>query len=58
MASAEFFDTVLLTVQTLMVIKDLLKDPHGVFKSRDMNFVDPCRWDMVTCSTDSFITGL
>jgi hypothetical protein len=42
----------------LMAIKDLLKDPHGVFKSRDMNFVDPCRWDMVTCSTDSFITGL
>jgi hypothetical protein len=41
-----------------MVIKYLLKDPQGVFKGCDMNSMDPCRRDMVTCSSDSFVTGL
>ncbi|KAK3132180.1 hypothetical protein QOZ80_6AG0516980 [Eleusine coracana subsp. coracana] len=45
-------------VQALMAIKDLLKDPHGVFKAWDINSVDPCSWAMVTCSPDSSVTGL
>jgi hypothetical protein len=41
-----------------MAFKDLLKDPHGVFKGWDINSVDPCSWAMVTCSLDSFVTAL
>ncbi|TVU11661.1 hypothetical protein EJB05_45258 [Eragrostis curvula] len=40
-------------VQALMAIKDLLKDPRGVFKGWDKDSVDPCSWPMVTCSPDS-----
>uniref|UniRef100_A0A0D9WP73 non-specific serine/threonine protein kinase n=1 Tax=Leersia perrieri TaxID=77586 RepID=A0A0D9WP73_9ORYZ len=45
-------------VQALIVIKNLLKDPHGVLKSWDQNSVDPCSWAMITCSPESFVTGL
>ncbi|BAF19290.1 lRR receptor kinase SERL2 precursor [Oryza sativa Japonica Group] len=45
-------------VQALIVIKNLLKDPHGVLKSWDQNSVDPCSWAMITCSPDFLVTGL
>ncbi|XP_040380863.1 LRR receptor kinase SERL2 [Oryza brachyantha] len=45
-------------VQALIVIKNLLRDPHGVLKSWDQNSVDPCSWAMITCSPESLVTGL
>ncbi|XP_006647834.1 LRR receptor kinase SERL2 [Oryza brachyantha] len=45
-------------VQALMMIKDYLKDPHGVLKNWDQDSVDPCSWTMVTCSPDNLVTGL
>ncbi|KAF0904140.1 hypothetical protein E2562_032411 [Oryza meyeriana var. granulata] len=45
-------------VQALIVIKNLLKDPHGLLKSWDQNSVDPCSWAMITCSPDFLVTGL
>ncbi|XP_062228665.1 LRR receptor kinase SERL2-like isoform X2 [Phragmites australis] len=45
-------------VQSLMTIKNLLKDPHGVFKNWDQDSVDPCSWAMITCSPENFVTGL
>nr|ADD60668.1 putative somatic embryogenesis receptor kinase 1 [Oryza meyeriana var. granulata] len=45
-------------VQALIVIKNLLKDPHGLLKSWDQNSGDPCSWAMITCSPDFLVTGL
>ncbi|CAN6164291.1 unnamed protein product [Urochloa humidicola] len=45
-------------VQVLMTIKDLLKDPHGVFKNWDKDSVDPCSWNAVTCSSGNLVTAL
>lgn len=46
-----------LAVQALMEIKKNLDDPHNVL-NWDGDAVDPCSWNMVTCSTDKFVTGL
>ncbi|KAG8076000.1 hypothetical protein GUJ93_ZPchr0006g42421 [Zizania palustris] len=45
-------------VQALIVIKNLLKDPHGVLKNWDQNSVDPCSWTMITCSPENLVTSL
>ncbi|PAN24020.1 hypothetical protein PAHAL_4G185300 [Panicum hallii] len=45
-------------VQALMMIKNLLTDPHGVLKNWDKDSVDPCSWTTVTCSPDKLVTGL
>ncbi|XP_044950637.1 LRR receptor kinase SERL2 [Hordeum vulgare subsp. vulgare] len=45
-------------VQALMMIKNYLKDPHGVLKNWDQDSVDPCSWTMVTCSQENLVTGL
>lgn len=45
-------------VQALMMIKNYLKDPHGVLKNWDQDSVDPCSWTMVTCSPENLVTGL
>jgi hypothetical protein len=47
-----------LAVQALMMIKNCLKDPHGVLKNWDQDSVDPCSWTMVTCSQENLVTGL
>ncbi|XVE91727.1 hypothetical protein REPUB_Repub01dG0035900 [Reevesia pubescens] len=44
-------------VQALMGIKKFLVDPHGVLDNWD-EYVDPCSWNMVTCSTDGLVIGL
>ncbi|CAB4264891.1 unnamed protein product [Prunus armeniaca] len=45
-------------VQALMGIKEALKDPRGVLKNWDETSVDPCIWNMVTCSLDGLVIGL
>ncbi|XVE91733.1 hypothetical protein REPUB_Repub01dG0036500 [Reevesia pubescens] len=45
-------------VQALMGIKNFLVDPHGVLDNWDDSAVDPCSWNMVTCSTDGLVIGL
>ncbi|KAH0756806.1 hypothetical protein KY290_020299 [Solanum tuberosum] len=44
-------------VQALMEIKKNLDDPHNVL-NWDGDAVDPCSWNMVTCSNDKFVTSL
>ncbi|KAK4720434.1 hypothetical protein R3W88_010667 [Solanum pinnatisectum] len=44
-------------VQALMEIKKNLDDPHNVL-NWDGDAVDPCSWNIVTCSNDKFVTSL
>ncbi|TMW88002.1 hypothetical protein EJD97_019136 [Solanum chilense] len=44
-------------VQALMEIKKNLNDPYNVLNWDD-NAVDPCSWNMITCSNDKFVTSL
>ena len=41
-----------------MGIKNFLVDPHGILDNWDDSAVDPCSWNMVTCSTDGLVIGL
>ncbi|XP_062111250.1 protein NSP-INTERACTING KINASE 2 [Humulus lupulus] len=45
-------------VQALMDIKNLFKDPHGILDNWDDTAVDPCSWNMVTCSPDGLVISL
>ncbi|XP_066371847.1 LRR receptor kinase SERL2-like isoform X2 [Miscanthus floridulus] len=45
-------------VQVLMMIKSLLKDPHGALKNWDPDSVDPCSWSFVSCSPENLVTAL
>ena len=45
-------------VQALMGIKASLVDPHGVLENWDADSVDPCSWTMVTCNSESLVSGL
>ncbi|KAI4345841.1 hypothetical protein L6164_012930 [Bauhinia variegata] len=45
-------------VQALMDIKGSLKDPHDSLANWDDNAVNPCNWNMVTCSPDHFVITL
>ncbi|XP_055809809.1 protein NSP-INTERACTING KINASE 1-like isoform X2 [Solanum dulcamara] len=40
-----------------MEIRNSLHDPHGVL-NWDESSVDPCSWNMISCSSDKFVTGL
>ena len=53
-----FFEFSFSSVQALMGIKNLLVDPHGVLDNWDEAAVDPCSWNMVTCSTDNLVVSL
>ncbi|KAJ8564709.1 hypothetical protein K7X08_001169 [Anisodus acutangulus] len=44
-------------VLALMEIRKALDDPHNVL-NWDENAVDPCSWNMVTCSSDKYVIGL
>ncbi|KAG6601935.1 Protein NSP-INTERACTING KINASE 2, partial [Cucurbita argyrosperma subsp. sororia] len=44
-------------VQALMGIKAGLKDPHSVL-AWDENAVDPCTWNLITCSPDKLVIGI
>ncbi|KAL4381660.1 hypothetical protein AHAS_Ahas04G0155700 [Arachis hypogaea] len=41
-----------------MAIKNELNDPHNVLENWDSNFVDPCRWRMITCNLDGSVSVL
>lgn len=45
-------------VEALMGIKESLKDPHGVLLNWDKDAVDPCTWNMVSCSTQNVVVSL
>lgn len=45
-------------VIALMGIKSFLVDPHGVLDGWDDTAVDPCSWNMITCSPDNLVVGL
>lgn len=45
-------------VLSLMNIKNSLRDPHNILENWDETAVDPCNWNMVTCSLDGLVTGL
>ncbi|XVE91729.1 hypothetical protein REPUB_Repub01dG0036100 [Reevesia pubescens] len=53
--SPEFFN---FEVLALTGIRKLLVDPHGVLDNWDDYAVDPCSWNMVSCSTDGLVIGL
>ncbi|CAH9092651.1 unnamed protein product [Cuscuta epithymum] len=45
-------------VQALIGIKAALKDPNGILDKWDGTAVDPCSWNMVTCSDEGLVIGL
>ncbi|BAU01449.1 protein NSP-INTERACTING KINASE 1-like [Vigna umbellata] len=45
-------------VQALIGIKAFLVDPHGILDNWDADAVDPCSWNMVTCSPDNLVVSL
>lgn len=45
-------------VQALMGIKSSLRDPHGILDDWDGNAVDPCSWNLVTCSAENLVINL
>ncbi|RDX58090.1 Protein NSP-INTERACTING KINASE 1, partial [Mucuna pruriens] len=45
-------------VQALIGIKASLVDPHGILDNWDGDAVDPCSWNMVTCSAEYFVISL
>ncbi|XP_004507264.1 protein NSP-INTERACTING KINASE 1-like [Cicer arietinum] len=45
-------------VQALMGIKTCLVDPHGILENWDGDAVDPCSWNMVTCSSENLVISL
>jgi len=45
-------------VQALMGIKASLVDPHGILDNWDGDAVDPCSWNMVTCSPENLVISL
>ncbi|CAD5324119.1 unnamed protein product [Arabidopsis thaliana] len=57
-SSAELTDKgVNFEVVALIGIKSSLTDPHGVLMNWDDTAVDPCSWNMITCS-DGFVIRL
>ncbi|XP_010528022.1 PREDICTED: protein NSP-INTERACTING KINASE 2 [Tarenaya hassleriana] len=58
-SSAELTDKgVNYEVLALMGIKNSLVDPHEVLKNWDETAVDPCSWNMVSCSPDGLVITL
>ncbi|KAL2335341.1 hypothetical protein Fmac_016554 [Flemingia macrophylla] len=45
-------------VQALIGIKASLVDPHGILDNWDGDAVDPCSWNMVTCSPENLVISL
>ncbi|CAN8266546.1 unnamed protein product [Cochlearia groenlandica] len=45
-------------VLALIGIKNSLIDPHGVLMNWDETAVDPCSWNMISCSLDGFVLTL
>lgn len=50
--------SVSLLVLALIGIKSSLIDPHGVLMNWDDTAVDPCSWNMISCSADGFVLSL
>ncbi|KAF8097181.1 hypothetical protein N665_0293s0031 [Sinapis alba] len=45
-------------VLALTEIKSSLDDPHGVLVNWDNTAVDPCSWNLITCSADNFVLSI
>ncbi|KAH0899522.1 hypothetical protein HID58_049090, partial [Brassica napus] len=45
-------------VLALIEIKSSLIDPHGVLVNWDNAAVNPCSWDLITCSPDGFVVSI
>ncbi|XP_028966142.2 probable LRR receptor-like serine/threonine-protein kinase At5g45780 isoform X6 [Malus domestica] len=45
-------------VAALMSVKREMKDEMSVMDGWDINSVDPCTWNMVSCSTEGFVISL
>ncbi|KAJ0237938.1 Leucine-rich repeat-containing protein [Hirschfeldia incana] len=45
-------------ILALIEIKNSLIDPHGVLVNWDNAAVDPCSWDLITCSPDGFVLSI
>ncbi|KAL9232180.1 hypothetical protein vseg_007318 [Gypsophila vaccaria] len=45
-------------VAALMAVKKEMKDEYNVLEGWDINSVDPCTWNMVACSAESFVLSL
>lgn len=45
-------------VLALIEIKSSLIDPRGVLVNWDNAAVDPCSWDLITCSPDGFVLSI
>ncbi|XP_013727545.1 protein NSP-INTERACTING KINASE 2-like isoform X2 [Brassica napus] len=51
-------DGVKYEVLALIEIKSSLIDPHGVLVNWDNAAVNPCSWDLITCSPDGFVVSI
>ncbi|CAH8311615.1 unnamed protein product [Eruca vesicaria subsp. sativa] len=45
-------------VLTLIEIKNSLVDPQGVLVNWDIASVDPCSWNLITCSSNNFVLSI
>lgn len=45
-------------VAALISVKSRIRDERGVMQGWDINSVDPCTWNMVACSAESFVISL
>ncbi|GAB2298582.1 hypothetical protein Dimus_032649 [Dionaea muscipula] len=45
-------------VAALMSVKSMMRDDYHVLSGWDINSVDPCTWNMVTCSDEGFVISL
>ncbi|XP_024467243.1 probable LRR receptor-like serine/threonine-protein kinase At5g45780 isoform X3 [Populus trichocarpa] len=45
-------------VAALMAVKREMRDEIGAMNGWDLNSVDPCTWNMISCSTEGFVISL
>jgi hypothetical protein len=46
------------SVAALMAVKREMRDEIGAMNGWDLNSVDPCTWNMISCSTEGFVISL
>lgn len=45
-------------VAALMAVKNKIKDDLHVMDGWDINSVDPCTWNRISCSAEGFVVSL
>ncbi|KAJ4888362.1 Protein NSP-INTERACTING KINASE 2 [Raphanus sativus] len=58
LSPAELIHGVNFEILALVDIKSSLIDPHGVLVNWDSTAVDPCSWNLITCSADNFVLSI